>query len=128
MKRKRLHCFGSQFAAQLAVAAVWLGIGTLISAQEAKSGDSPLDTLMHTKLWADVPEAKEFVRESRPAPDSLSYQPVTGTDPPRPKLRDQAELKALEIELEHAAMHNVTNAQKRLGVKKSAPAKAAISE
>ena len=27
-------------------------------------GGTPLDVLMHTKLWEDVPEAKDFVKES----------------------------------------------------------------
>jgi hypothetical protein len=123
-----LRYFCLRLTAQAAVAGVWFAIGVLIPAQEAKSGDSPLDTLMHTKLWADVPEAKDFVRESRPAPESLGYQPVTGTDPPRPKLRSRSELKALEGELENAAAHNVANARKRLGVMKSTPAKTAIRE
>src|SRR6266576_3888460 len=74
--------------------------GPPVHAQQAKPGGSPLDTLMHTKIWADVPEAKDFVRETRPPPDSLVYQPVTGTDPDRPKLRSKAELEALANELE----------------------------
>ena len=78
---------------------------------------------MHTKIWADVPEAKDFVRETRPPPDSLAYQPVTGTDPERPKLRSKVELEALESELERAASHNGRNAGKRVGMKKSVSAK-----
>ncbi len=67
---------------------------------------SPLDTLLNTKLWADVPEAKDFVRESRPPADTLDYQPTTGTDPDRPKPRTKAELDALRKELEGAARRN----------------------
>lgn len=77
---------------------------------------------MHTKIWADVPEAKDFVRETRPPPDSLAYQPVTGTDPERPKLRSKAELEALQSELERAAAHNDRNVGKRVGIKKPAAA------
>jgi hypothetical protein len=73
---------------------------------------------MHTKIWADVPEAKDFVRETRPPPDSLAYQPVTGTDPERPKLRSKAELEALASELERGAAHNDRKAGKRAGIKK----------
>lgn len=67
---------------------------------------SPLDTLMQTRLWADVPEAKDFVRQARPPQDSLDYQPTTGTEPARPKPRTKAELDALKSELESAARLN----------------------
>jgi hypothetical protein len=83
---------------------------------------------MHTKIWADVPEPKDFVRETRPPPDSLAYRPVTGTDPARPKLRSKVELEALESELERAASHNERNAGKRTGIKKSVSAKTVIRE
>ena len=62
---------------------------------------SPLDTLMSTRLWTTVPQAKDFVRDSRPAPGTLDYTPVTGTDPDRPKARDAANVEALRAELEH---------------------------
>lgn len=67
---------------------------------------SPLDTLMKTRLWADVPTAKDFVRQSRPPQDTLDYRPTTGTDPERPKPRTNAELDALKSELESAAARN----------------------
>lgn len=88
------------------LAGICLAFGQFAHAQQAKTGGSPLDTLMSTRIWADVPEAKDFVRAARPAPDSLTYQPVTGTDPERPKLRNEAELKALASELEGALAHN----------------------
>jgi hypothetical protein len=103
---------------QAALAGICLGFHSLAHAQEAKAGGSPLDTLMQTKIWADVPEAKDFVRETRPPPDSLAYQPVTGADPKRPKLRSKAELEALESELTRAASHNDRKAGKRAGIKK----------
>ena len=101
-----------------ALAGLCLGFGPLAQAQEANPGGSPLDTLMHTKIWADVPEAKDFVRETRPPPDSLAYQPVTGTDPERPKLKSKAELDDLESELGRAAAHNDSNARKHFNIKK----------
>jgi hypothetical protein len=116
MKRKRLLC--ARPVTLVALAWVCLGFGPRVHAQAAQAGGSPLDTLMHTKIWADVPEAKDFVRETRPPPDGLAYQPVTGTDPERPKLRSKAELEALESELERAASHNDKNAKKRVGIKK----------
>lgn len=105
-----------------ALAGIFLMWSQFAGAQQAKTGGSPLDTLMSTRLWADVPEAKDFVRETRRPPDSLAYQPVTGTDPERPKLRNKEELQALQGELERAITHNDRNAHKRLGTKKSASA------
>ncbi len=67
---------------------------------------SPLDTLLNTKLWPDVPEAKDFVKEARPDPDSLSYQPTWGAEPDRPKPRSKAELEALRRELSGAEATN----------------------
>ena len=112
-----LHTY-ARLLAVVALAGICLGFDPLVHAQEAKPGGSPLDTLMRTKIWADVPEAKDFVRETRPPPESLAYQPVTGTDPERPKLRSKAELEVLESELERAASHNDRNAGKRVGIKK----------
>ncbi|MGH6847496.1 MAG: hypothetical protein ACREC0_08680 [Methylocella sp.] len=117
MKQNRLlHTYARPL--RLALAGICLGAGPFVHAQEAKPSGSPLDTLMHTKIWADVPEAKDFVRETRPPPDSLAYQPVTGTDPVRPKLRSKAELEALESELERAAAHNDRKAGKHAAIKK----------
>ncbi|MGI8567727.1 MAG: hypothetical protein ACR2KT_00845 [Methylocella sp.] len=118
MKRNRiLHTYARPLAV-VALAGICLGFDPLAEAQEAKAGGSPLDTLMHTKIWVDVPEAKDFVRETRPPPDSLAYQPVTRTDPERPKLRSKAELEALKSELERAAAHNDRTAGKHMGIKK----------
>jgi hypothetical protein len=123
MKRNRfLHIYARPLALA-ALAGICPGRDPLAQAQEAKPGGSPLDTLMHTKIWADVPEAKDFVRDTRPPPDSLAYQPVTGTDPERPKLRSKTELEALESELERAVAHNDSNARKHLGIKKSVAVK-----
>ncbi|MFZ3325020.1 MAG: hypothetical protein WA231_03645 [Methylocella sp.] len=118
MNRNRLLPRYAQPVTLVALAGICLGFGPLVHAQEAQPGGSPLDTLMHTKIWADVPEAKDFVRDTRPPPDSLVYQPVTGTDPERPKLRSKTELEALESELERAAAHNDKKAGKHVGIKK----------
>ncbi|MGH6800803.1 MAG: hypothetical protein ACRECZ_05200 [Methylocella sp.] len=118
MKQNRLFHAYARPLAVVALAGICLVRDPLVHAQEAKQGGSPLDTLMHTKIWADVPEAKDFVRETRPPPDSLAYQPVTGTDPVRPKLRSKAELEALESELERAAAHNDRKAGKHAAIKK----------
>jgi hypothetical protein len=123
MKPNRLLHLYARPVMLVALAAICVRFGPILHAQEAKAGGSPLDTLMQTKIWADVPEAKDFVRETRPPPDSLAYRPVTGTDPERPKLRSKAELEALKSELERAAAHNERNAGKRAGIKKPVSAK-----
>ncbi|MGH6852524.1 MAG: hypothetical protein ACREDJ_04860, partial [Methylocella sp.] len=64
MKRNRLLSFCSRPVTLVALAGICLGFGPVVHAQEPKAGGSPLDTLMHTKIWADVPEAKDFVRET----------------------------------------------------------------
>ena len=123
MKRNWLLCLYARAVTLVAFAGICLGFDPITHAQEAKAGGSPLDTLMQTKIWADVPEAKDFVRETRPPPDSLAYQPVTGTDPERPKLRSKAELETLASELERAGSRNDRKAGKRAGIKKPASAK-----
>ena len=95
------------------------------AAQDAIAGGSPLDTILSTHFFADVPEAKDFVRDSRPPPGTLDYQPVTGPGREGPKLKNKDELKALESELEKAAARNEEAARKRLGYKKSPAAKPA---
>ena len=118
MKRHRLLHLYAPPVTLVVLAGMCLGFDPLAHAQEVKAAGSPLDTLMHTKIWPDVPEAKDFVRETRPPPDSLAYQPVTGTDSERPKLRNKAELESLESELARAASHIDRNAEKRVGIKK----------
>ena len=78
---------------------------------------SPLDTLKSSHLWTDVAPAEGFVRESRPDPATLDYQPLTGTDPDRAKPRDKANVAALQAELEH---DRVANNRKSPGAAKAA--------
>jgi hypothetical protein len=86
-----------------------------VAAQQAGTGKrvqkdpgTPLSTIMNTHLRADVPEAKDFVRESRPPADTLQYQPITPqvTDVVRPKTRTPSELTALESQLDKALARN----------------------
>jgi hypothetical protein len=83
--------------------------------KKPKHRNTPLDTIMQTKLWTDAPEPKDFVKAARPPAERLHYQPVTGTDPERPKPSTPAELKSLEAELETARL----KADKRGGIKPS---------
>ena len=63
---------------------------------------------MNTHLYADVPEAKDFVKATRPPADTLHYQPITPqlTDVERPKTRSPSELTSLEHELDQAGARN----------------------
>ncbi len=110
----------ADFAATAVFAAICLALACPRPAQGETVRGSPLDTIMSTHLFADVPEAKDFVRESRPPPETLDYQPLTGPDREGPKLKTKDELKALESELETAAARNEQVARKRLGFKKPA--------
>jgi hypothetical protein len=65
-------------------------------------GGTPLDVILNTRFWTDVPEAKDFVKESRPPEATLHFQTTGGKDIARPKLRTSHELKAMEDELERA--------------------------
>ncbi|HET6377488.1 MAG TPA: hypothetical protein VFG05_04180 [Methylocella sp.] len=120
-----MNCF-SRLAGRAALASFCLTYGTLAFAQAPKSYGSPLDTLMNTRLWADVPEAKDFVRASRPPSGSLSYQPLTGVDPERPKPRTEEELKALESELNDAAARNSRRGGNLGRPRAAVPAKTAV--
>jgi hypothetical protein len=122
-RRKRTggeHRRCANFAAGAVLAAICPGLAFVVPAQGETVRGSPLDTIMSTHLFADVPDARDFVRESRPPPDTLDYQPLTGPDRERPKLKTKDELKALASELEAAAAHNEQTARKRLGFKKPA--------
>jgi hypothetical protein len=92
---------------------------------------SPLDTLMSTHLWADVPPARDFVKTSRPDPAKLEYTPLTGQDPTRPTPRDAAGVAALQAELEKGGVDNEARAKGlRGGAAKAKPhaAKAAAKK
>lgn len=83
-------------------------------------GGSPLDVLMHTKLWEDVPEAKGFVKDNRPPLDALQYQPTQdratltdGPPAPHPQILNGNQLQSLQGELEHAGANNEKAAGKK---------------
>ncbi len=69
-------------------------------------GGSPLNVLLHTKLWETPPPAKPFVKQSREPSRNLHFQPTIGSDPKRPKLLSKDQLKSLQNELEFAGAHN----------------------
>lgn len=88
---------------------------------------SPLDTLMNTHLTTTVPEAKGFVKATRPDKDALAYTPLTGTDPQRPKPRDAKGVEALQAELESAGARNEARAKGLLPHKAAAAHKGRAS-
>lgn len=70
---------------------------------------SPLATIMQFRLHADVPEAQDFVKETRPDKKTLKYTPLQsqlGPDPVRPTPRDAAGIDDLKAEMEAAIAHN----------------------
>lgn len=67
---------------------------------------SPLDTFMHTHLRTKVPPAPDWIAATRPDAKTLDYEPLTGSDPVRPKPRDKANVMALQAELEQDAAIN----------------------
>jgi hypothetical protein len=75
-------------------------------APQPYGGGSPLNVLMHTKLWEDPPTPKPFVTESREPLDTLSYQPTAGDDTKRAKPLSAKQLEALQGALENAGAHN----------------------
>jgi hypothetical protein len=81
---------------------------------------SPLETLKNTHLTTTVPDAKDFVRQTRPDASKLDYTPLTGTDPERPKPRDPKGVEALQAELEGAGAKNEVKAKGLLPRKASA--------
>jgi hypothetical protein len=76
-------------------------------------GGTPIDVIMHNKLWVTPPPMASFVRASRPPEASLDYQPTSGKEVKRPALRNAAQLQQLQDELEDAGAHNeaVTHAK-----------------
>jgi hypothetical protein len=67
---------------------------------------SPLDTIMSTRFWTDVPEAKGFVQRTRPDPETLDYRTPYATEDARPRPRSATEVEALTRELESADAQN----------------------
>jgi hypothetical protein len=75
-------------------------------AQEAVSGGAMVGNVLETlHLRQTPPPAQDFVVRSRPAPDSLEYQPMKPTEKPTGK-KTPAQLDALGAELEGALEQN----------------------
>ncbi len=75
-------------------------------AQEAVSGGAVIGDVLETlHLRQTPPPAQDFVVRSRPAPDSLDYQPMKPTEKPTGK-KTPAQLDALGAELQGALEQN----------------------
>ena len=99
------------FACDLTTTPAWPQAAPLPAKHKPDPYGSPLDTIMSTHLWTDVPKAEDFVRDTRPAAKDLDYAPLTGKDPERPKPRDAANIMALQAELEEDGARNAVRAQ-----------------
>jgi hypothetical protein len=70
-------------------------------------GGTPLDVIMHSKLWTDVPRMPDFVRAARPPEKSLNYiSTAIEKQPKRPPLRNSSQIQQMEDELETAGARN----------------------
>jgi hypothetical protein len=70
-------------------------------------GGTPLDVILHSKLWTDVPRMPDFVRAARPPEKSLNYiSTAIGKEPKRPPLRNSSQIQQMEDELETAGARN----------------------
>ncbi|HEY0146843.1 MAG TPA: hypothetical protein VGB93_12000 [Methylovirgula sp.] len=71
-------------------------------------GGTPLDVILHNKLWVTPPPMAPFVKASRPPEATLEYTPTSGKEVTRPALRNAAQLQQLQDELEDGGAHNET--------------------
>lgn len=90
-------------------------------------GGTPLDVILNTRYWTDVPEAKPFVRATRPPPGALDFRTTGGKDIERAKLKTPAELKAMEDELDHAgaAADRAAGVRSNFHIEKAKPPRSA---
>jgi len=70
-------------------------------------GGTPVDVILHTRLWVDPPKMQPFVRAARPPENSLNYISTQSksADPKRPPLRTASELEQVQNQLENAGAH-----------------------
>lgn len=104
---RRFMAVAASFAA-FALGAVASGAATAQGKHNIEG--TPLDTIMNTHLTPDVPEAKDFVKESRPDPGTLKYAPLSAPEPDRPKPLAPKGVQDLQAELEAAAAKNARRA------------------
>jgi hypothetical protein len=91
------------FLLALALAAL---AGLTVASAAAEKHQSPLTTILNTKMYADPGTVPDFVEKSRPSGGS-DYIPLRAPDPARvTKPKNAAELKAIEMDLDAAAAAN----------------------
>lgn len=105
--------------------AAWLSIGTAACA--CAQGTETTDLMTSLGLWTNVPEAKEFVRRTRPASETLDFRSPYATDLRRPPARDPAGVQSLERNLERAGARNRSLAGKGTPPPAAATAKPAAT-
>ena len=121
---RRYDAFRPKKALWRTIALLFLSLGAPARAQEPTTGGElvgkALDAL---KLREAPPPPADFVRESRPDPGAVDYQPFTGAarDPDRKK-KTPVELQATTDDLEAALARN-RKAAARVKTPDSAPQK-----
>ena len=91
-------------------------------------GGTPLDVILHTKLWVTPPPMAPFVKASRPPEATLDYQPTSGKETKRPALRNAAQLQQLQDELEDGGAHNETVTHAKIRHFQAVPKKVAAKK
>jgi hypothetical protein len=96
---------GNRASAAFLLALAALAALTVASAA-AEKHQSPLTTILNTKMYADPGTVPDFVEKSRPSGGS-DYIPLRAPEPQRvAKPKTAAELKAMEMDLDAAAAAN----------------------
>lgn len=88
------------------MAAVALASATPVLAQTApqtKLGEDPFSVIARWRPTTTMPDMPDFVRNSRPPDDKLTFIPFTGDQTVRPKRMTPAELAAATGKLDSAA-------------------------
>lgn len=86
-----------------------------LAAQETKLGENPISTILKWRPAAMPKDMPDFVKNSRPAEGSMTFTPLTGPEPERPKRLTPAELAEATKKLDTAAAANRAKAARAFG-------------
>lgn len=102
-----------------------LAAGAAGGARAAPLGETPFEVMMRWRPRTEVPEAPDFVKATRPAPERLDYAPLTGPEPKGPPRKSPEELEKLKSGLDAAASKNRARAARDFSVGAPRPRKRA---
>ena len=88
-------------------------------------GETPFEVMLRWRPKAETPEPPDFVRASRPAPESMHYAPLTGPSPSGPARRSPEDLQRLKARLDSAASRNRARAARDFAIGAPKPKKPA---